>query len=259
MYCNLAGEKPASVLRRPRNRQPEFRVLNAAGRPPQLLIYDDIGPAWLGMIDDQLIVDELEQIGDVDEIHVRINSPGGDVFMGLGIYNALKNHPARIVAFIDGLAGSTAGWIPMAADQIHIAENAFLMIHRVSAMAFGTPDELRNTADSAEQVEGSIVGMFASRTGQTTEQLTEWMAEETWMNGPTAVERKFADVLEANKAMPANSALLNCLIPGRFKQVPEALRNRLAEASPESKHRQPAAANLSRQRELELLELELAG
>lgn len=62
---------------------------------------------------------------DVGTIHLRVNSPGGDVFDGAAIYNAIKDHPARVVTHIDGLAASMASEIAIAGDEVRMAENAF--------------------------------------------------------------------------------------------------------------------------------------
>src|SRR5690349_12923000 len=85
----------------------------------EILIYDEIGPLnfWYPTVDAKSLVRELKDL-DVEQIDVRINSPGGDVFDGHAIHNALERHPARVTTFVDGLAASIASVIALAGDQV---------------------------------------------------------------------------------------------------------------------------------------------
>src|SRR5690606_32485662 len=79
-----------------------FAVYNTAPKTAEIVIYNDIGRDWfIEGITSESIKSKLDALGDLDEIHVRINSPGGDGFEGNGIYNILHQHPAKVTTFVD--------------------------------------------------------------------------------------------------------------------------------------------------------------
>lgn len=162
-------------------------------------IYDAVGPDWWGMIGAETIAKALDDAGEVETIDLRINSPGGDVFEGVAIYNQLVAHSASVNVTVDGLAASIASVIAMAGDDIAIAKAGQMMIHPPSGMAWGTSADMRQLADLLDSIQGSITSVYADRTGQTPEQLKEWIDAETWMNAEQAVERGFADSVVENK------------------------------------------------------------
>lgn len=125
-------------------------------------------------------------------IHLRINSPGGEVFAAQAMAQTLKEHSARIIAHIDGLAASSASWLALAADEVIIAEGGMLMIHNAMTFAAGNADDLRATAAVLEKVDGILVDAYAKATGQTPEQITAWMAAETWFTAQEAVDAGLA-------------------------------------------------------------------
>jgi HK97 family phage major capsid protein len=133
---------------------------------------------------------------------VRINSPGGDVFDGVAIYNLIRNFKGKKTVCIDGLAASAASMVAMAGDTIEIASNATMMIHEAWGMAVGNASDMRETADLLDKVTKDNVLATYKRTGQTDAQLAAWMAEETWMNAEECVARRFADCI----SNPENSA-----------------------------------------------------
>ena len=118
---------------------------------------------WAGLSARQL-VSNLKDI-DADEITVRINSPGGSVFDGIAIYNALHYHKAHINVRIEGLAASIASVIAMAGDTVHMAANALLMIHNPFSWVGGDAEELRKMADMLDKTTGVIAQTYASSSG----------------------------------------------------------------------------------------------
>src|ERR1041385_5076746 len=106
---------------------------DAAPAEAEVSIYDEIG-AW-GVTAKQF-VDELKAI-KAQTIHLRLNTPGGSVFDGTAIHNALKEHPARIVAHIDGMAPSAGSFIAMSGDEVRMADNAYMMIHNARGGVMG--------------------------------------------------------------------------------------------------------------------------
>lgn len=138
------------------------------------------------------LIKELIAI-DAPVIHLRINSPGGDVFAARAIEQAIREHPATVIAHIDGYAASAASYIALAADEVHIAPGGFYMIHKAWTLAFGNADDLMDTAALLEKVDESLVKTYAAATGQEPDQIRDWMRAETWFDADEAVQHGFAD------------------------------------------------------------------
>jgi ATP-dependent protease ClpP protease subunit len=168
----------------------------------EVYIYEDIGKRFGGVSDKQFAAD-LKALGAVSTIHVRLNSYGGDVFEGLAIYRLLADHPATVVAFIDGIAASTASVIAMAGDEIRIAEAGEIMIHEAWTVAVGPASEMRAAADHLEATSSSIADVYAARTGQSKDQIQAWMAAETTFQSADAVKHGFAQTVMPNVKMAA--------------------------------------------------------
>jgi ATP-dependent Clp protease, protease subunit len=128
-----------------------------------------------------------------DTIHLRINSPGGSVFAARAIETALREHKAKIVAHIDGLAASAATFIAMAADEIVMAPGALFMIHKAWTMTYGNADDLMAEAALLEKIDGTLADTYAARTGKDASAVMELMAAETWFTAQEAVDAGFAD------------------------------------------------------------------
>lgn len=200
---------------RPRARW--FRIENAAEEDSaELYIYDAIH--WFG-VDVNDLVDQLQRTR-AGTLHVRINSPGGDVFDGVAIYNALVRHEARVVVHVDGLAASIASVIAMAGDEIRMHEGSMMMIHDPWMLAIGPAAEMRAAADLLDKVGRSISAIYEKRTGLSRDEVTSLMAAETWMDPEEARENGFADELDESegKAGPANRFDLS-----GFRNVPDRL------------------------------------
>lgn len=134
----------------------------------------------------------LRRIGDAP-VTVVINSPGGDVFEGIAIYNLLREHPQAVTVKVMGIAASAASIIAMAGDRIEIARSGFLMIHNSWVMAMGNRHDLRDVADYLDPFDRAMVEVYAAQTGQSAEALTRMMDAETWIPGADAVDQGFAD------------------------------------------------------------------
>lgn len=187
---------------------------------PELHIYDMIGPSWAGMVDSKAVIQALAEFGDAREINVRINSPGGSVFEGVAIHNALKRHPAKIIVDIDALCASAAADVAMAGDEIRIAKNAMMMIHRAWAVASGNAEELINVVGLLEKIDQTTVDQFVERTGLDAKEIREMIDAETWMDANEALEKGFVDEItgesKVNASVPRNLAK-------SFKNVPKHL------------------------------------
>ncbi len=191
----------------------------AAGKRGEIWLYDQIGDSFWGEgISAKTFQRELSAMGKVDEISVRINSPGGDVFDGLAIYNQLKSHPARVVVDVDGLCASIASVIAMAGDDIRMASNAHMMIHNPHGMAVGDAAEMQRVAALLDQVKGSLVDTYAARTGNGRPQIEAWMDDETWLTAEVAVQHGFANAVTGAQQVSASFGLLR-----NFRHVPRHL------------------------------------
>lgn len=127
---------------------PRWFEIRAAADGAEVAIYDAIGAFGLSA---KAFTDELKRFAAAKTLQVRINSPGGDVFEGLAIHNALARHPARKVVTIDGIAASIASVVAMAGDEIVMPENAMLMLHNPSGAVIGGAREMRQMADALDK------------------------------------------------------------------------------------------------------------
>ncbi|MDI3274876.1 head maturation protease, ClpP-related [Pseudomonas sp. AL03] len=166
-----------------------------------ITIYDPIGyDWWTGEgVTAKRISAALRSIGDSDVV-VKINSPGGDVFEGLAIYNLFREHKGKVTVQILGLAASAASFIAMAADEIQIARAGFLMIHNSWTMAAGDRNDIREVADFLEQIDGTLADIYSVRTGDPIDAMSKLMDVETWMGGAAAIDAGFADSLLSSDA-----------------------------------------------------------
>ncbi|WP_299154504.1 head maturation protease, ClpP-related [uncultured Acinetobacter sp.] len=130
---------------------------------------------------------------DGADVVVNINSPGGDVFEGLAIYNLLREYKGHVTVRVLGVAASAASFIAMAADEIQIARAGFFMIHNAWTGLWGNRNDLRETADFLEQIDDTIADIYHVRSGLSMDELTADMDKERWINGRDAIDSGFAD------------------------------------------------------------------
>jgi len=169
-----------------------FRITNLADAA-QVHIYAEIGgPAHGAGIKAEAFCQEVAGI-DASSIDVRLNSPGGDVFDGIAIFNALKNHPAQVNIHVDGLAASIASVIAMAGDHISMARGSQMMIHEGHTAAAGTAADMARTSELLNKCSDNIAAFYADRAGGTVELWRERMRAETWYSADEAVQAGLAD------------------------------------------------------------------
>jgi len=163
-----------------------------------LRIYDPIdswGGEWgVSAKEFARAVDSLPD--DTNEIRLHINSPGGEVFEGLAILNQLRNHPARVVAVIDGLAASAASFIASGADEVVMGRNTQLMIHDAWGLCVGPAVDMRDTADRLDKISNNIASVYAEKAGGSTDDWRAHMLAETWYDADEAVAAGLADRVE---------------------------------------------------------------
>jgi len=173
-----------------------LKIENKAKDRADIWIYGDIGESWSGdSVTAKDLSDELKKLAGVKEITLRLNSPGGNVFDGLAMYNSLKKFSARIVTEIDGMALSIASIVALAGDEVRMAGNAVYMIHNPWTMAAGDAVEMRKIADQLDLVRDSLAGTYVAKTKEQSslEQISDWMNAETWFNADEALKAGFVD------------------------------------------------------------------
>jgi ATP-dependent Clp protease, protease subunit len=126
---------------------------------------------------------------------VQINSPGGDYFEGLAIYNLLRDHKRQVTVRVLGIAASAASVIAMAGDRIEVPLAGFLMIHNTWVVAVGDRHDLREFADLIEPFDKVAADVYAARSGLDAKEIGKMMDRETWISGRDAVDKGFADDL----------------------------------------------------------------
>lgn len=174
-------------------------VMAAGEDAASISMYEVIGedPWTGGGVTVKRVDAALRSIGNRD-VTVNINSPGGDVFEGIAIYNRLREHPAQVNVKVLGLAASAASIIAMAGDNIQIGASSFLMIHNAWVMAVGNRHDMRDVADFLEPFDRALADVYVSRTGADLATVQAAMDAETWFSGSQAVELGYANSLLAS-------------------------------------------------------------
>lgn len=216
-----------------------FKVQNQADTDlTEVFIYDAIDD-WEGYSANDLI----SQLRDTKTSHVKVhlNSPGGDAFQGLAIFNCLKSLDAFVTVEVDGMAASAGSIIAMAGDEIVMSEGAMMMIHQPWTMTYGASSDLRQTADFLDKLGAALADIYANRAGGDPADWSELMDAETWFNGPEAVAAGLADGAKgANKrsASAANnlkSGLISndtAKLVAELETINQAVKNDTAPNSP---------------------------
>lgn len=160
----------------------------SAGETATIQIFDQIGEDWFGGsgISAKQFSDVLNECGK-NPILVEINSPGGNVWDGLSIYNQLRGRQAPVTTRVVGIAASIASIIALAGDKVEMADAALMMIHDPSGMASGTSEDMRKMADALDQHAQVLVGIYAKKTGKSPESIRAAMKAETWFTTEEAV------------------------------------------------------------------------
>lgn len=165
-------------------------------------LYGEIAP---GVNDLKTLQDGLKWLQPDEELHLRINSPGGSIIEGFAMANFLDRLQNKIVVHIDGWAASMASLICMVGDEIHAPVNAWIMIHNPWASVGGDAEELRKMADMLDEMKKQSVDMYLRCGGKkkTRKEIEEMMDAETWMTATEAHEIGFVTHLEAAAELAA--------------------------------------------------------
>lgn len=204
-----------------RGRRDWYRI-DAAADEAAVYIYDEIG--WFGVTADSF-VRELRGV-DAKRITLHLNTPGGDVFDGIAIMTALREHPASVEVRVDGLAASIGSVIAMAGDRIVMARHSTLMIHEPFTLGIGDSEDFRKLSEVLDQIGDTIAGVYSERAGGTVGEWRDRMRAETWYSDRAAVDAGLADEVAGD---PATENRFDLSI---FRHPPEDLLNRAGPPDP---------------------------
>jgi ATP-dependent Clp endopeptidase proteolytic subunit ClpP len=185
------------------NKQPEntgrgwYSIENKSQAEAEVCIYDEIGFWGVTAAD---FIKDFSAI-KAGAITLRVNSPGGDVYDGIAIYNAISRHPASVTAYVDGIAASAASFLLMAADDVVMSPHSQLMIHEASGLVMGNAEDMHQMADVLDKVSDNIAGIYAEKAGGTTEEWRGRMKAETWLSDSESVALGLADRMEGQQAV----------------------------------------------------------
>ncbi|HFC9227350.1 TPA: head maturation protease, ClpP-related [Enterococcus faecium] len=178
------------------------------------------------------IRDSLDTV--TDDIVIKLNSPGGDVFEGIEIYNYLKDHPSNITVEVTGLAASAATFIVAGANDVIMNVGTSLMIHEASTFAWGNKQDIQKTLNALETIDGSILAIYSDKTGQSVDKLREWMNEEKWFTADEAVKYGFANSVKREEPQnePQNiAAMIQDAVAVAIANLKEPVTNKIEQES----------------------------
>ncbi|MFN3930832.1 MAG: head maturation protease, ClpP-related [Brevundimonas sp.] len=181
-----------------------------------ITMFDSVGedPWTGGGITAKKVAAQLRAIGG--PVEIQLNSPGGDMFEGIAIYNVLREHPHPVTIKVMGVAASAASIIAMAGDHVEIGASSFLMIHNCWIMAVGNRNALREAAEWLEPFDAAMTSVYAQRTGLAADVITKMLDDETWLSGSIAIEKGFANAL-----LPADQITVDEAIRSEDRRVNE--------------------------------------
>lgn len=199
-----------------------LKIKNSTATSADMFLYGDIvDDGWDWLDSDITPTGIKEQLDGLKgkELHVYINSGGGDVFAGTAIHNMIKRHDGKTVGHVDGVAASIASVILMACDEIEVPANAYVMIHRPMGGTFGDIDEHLKLCETLEKIEDSIISTYQLHTDLSREALSDMMAAETWFTGD-----QFADYFSKGVTLLDPVQAVACATDQQHKKWPRAIQ-----------------------------------
>lgn len=166
---------------------------SAASDEGEISILSEIGPEWMGGVSASMVKTALAGMND-GPVRIILNSPGGDAFEGIAIYNLISDHPGKVTVHVLGMAASAASIVAMAGDRIEMGEASMLMIHSAWGLVIGNADDMGSFKEFLDKIDASVAELYANRSGQDVSDVVDMMKKETWMTAKEAVDEGFADV-----------------------------------------------------------------
>lgn len=217
MNLKYRNQRTAEATARYWNKSPDradwYKIEALSDDEAEILIYDLIG--W-PFNDAGEFVRSLSGIS-AKVITVRINSPGGDVFDAISIFNALQSHKAKIITRIESLAASSASFIALGGKEVQAYRNAMMMIHEPWVYSAGNQYDLREIAEILGKISNNMVDIYAANSNVGKRELREMMKNETWFTAKEAMDKGFIDTIVDGKAVKAAFDL------SMFANVPEGI------------------------------------
>ena len=198
-----------------------YKIENKSDKA-EVWIYETVGEDFWsgGGVSAKKFQEELSAIKS-KQIDLHINSPGGAVFEGVAIYNLLKQHPANVTTYIDGIAASIASVIALAGNEVFMAANALFMVHNPSGIVMGSAADMRKTADLLDKVRGTISGVYSKKSGKTDEEISAILDDETWFTADEAKEFGFIDGIADEMDLAACAKFVPVMTKAGFKHIPK--------------------------------------
>lgn len=203
----------------------KYYALETNGKEADIYIFGELTSwEWLESdVSSYTLSKELQGL-DADTINVHINSYGGEVAEGLAIYNALRQHKAKVKTYCDGFACSAASVVFMAGDERIMSNASLLMIHNAWCYTAGNANQLRKDADDLEVITQASINAYMNTVGITEAELKELLDAETWVLPGDALEMGFATSIisepATNKAAASARRVLFNLIKQTALQKP---------------------------------------
>lgn len=205
-----------------------YKIENVTDDEAEILIYDAIG--W-PFNDAAEFIQAIRGITS-KKITIRINSPGGDVFDGIAISNAIASHPSKPITRIESLAASAASYIAVSGHEKQAYKNTMIMIHEPMTGLWGNQHDLRDAADILKQINEQMIDIYADNTNVGKRELKSMLKDETWMTASVAKEKGFVDTI-LNAGSPAEAKFDISM----FASAPDTLQ---------SEPRKPTERNIER-------------
>lgn len=223
-------------------------VHNEETKTSEITIYGVIGTSWWNESFSASDIDEAVKNAGSNDIIINLNSPGGDAFDGISIFNRLKRHEGKVTIHVDGWACSAASVIAMAADELIMGLGSMMMIHEASNIVWGTKTDMRKEADVLEELEEGIIDIYMTKANVSREEIREKVDAETWFSAKKAVEIGFATEAEGTTSEDDNNASNSVLGEEQKRQIMNELKNIL---KPNNQTKEPSSTSTSTSEENE--------
>ena len=226
------GFKSARPLARLRaGRSDWYRIENKSDGPTEIYIYDEIGYVGVSAKD---FVQDLNKLKD-SEITLHLDTPGGDVYDGITIYNAIRDHRANITVVVDSMAASAGSFIAQAGDKRVMNRNSEMMIHDGHTVAIGNAKDMTAIAERLDKISDNIASIYAEHAGNDVEYWRELMRAETWYSAEEAVKAGLADEVAGKEAKTKNDFDLSVFsYAGRDKAPAPVVNEEVPEETPDA-------------------------
>ncbi|WP_433943470.1 head maturation protease, ClpP-related [Paenibacillus sp. SN-8-1] len=205
-------------------------IHNETAGTTEVTIYGIIGDSWW---EDSVSASDIDNVlkNISGDIVINLNSPGGDAFDGIAIYNRLKKHNGKVTINVDGWACSAASVIAMAADELVMGLGSMIMIHEASSLVWGTKTEMRKEADVLDELEEGLIDIYMTKASVSREEIRNMVDAETWFGAQKALDIGFATSTVATDGKDKEITQLRAQITNMQSEL-EQLKNQSQKDEP---------------------------